>query len=270
MARYAVGDLQGCLAPLDTLLDRVGFDPRHDQLWCVGDLVNRGPHSLEVLRRLRDLGPAVRVVLGNHDLHLLAVAAGVRPSHPADTLDAVLQAPDREDLLAWLRRQPLLWRSEDAAFTLVHAGLAPQWTAAEAERLAAEVSAALQGPAATDFLRQMYGNQPERWQPELAGQDRLRVITNVLTRMRMVRADGSLDLASKGPPATAATGYMPWFDVPAAQWRHDAGTVIFGHWASLNAEVDDPALMAMDTGCVWGNLLTLADVDTGQRWQAGL
>src|SRR5690625_4077617 len=145
MARYAVGDLQGCLAPLDTLLDRVGFDPRHDQLWCVGDLVNRGPHSLEVLRRLRDLGPAVRVVLGNHDLHLLAVAAGVRPSHPADTLDAVLQAPDREDLLAWLRRQPLLWRSEDAAFTLVHAGLAPQWTAAEAERLAAEVSAALRG-----------------------------------------------------------------------------------------------------------------------------
>lgn len=267
MARYAVGDIQGCLTPLQKLLEQVCFDPGQDELWCVGDIVNRGPASLETLRFLHSLGPAVQIVLGNHDLHLLAVAAGVRPTQRSDTLAPILSAPDREPLLDWLRRQPLLWCSADGAFTLVHAGLPPHWTVAEAVEHAQEVSTVLQSPLASDFLQGMYGNQPERWEPSLQGFDRLRVITNIFTRMRFIRADGSLDLVSKGPPSTAPSGYMPWFDVPAAQWRHDAGTVLFGHWATLNGAVTDPQLLALDTGCVWGNRLTLVNVDSGQQWQ---
>lgn len=267
MARYAVGDIQGCLSPLRRLLDRVDFDPARDQLWCVGDIVNRGPESLATLRFIHSLGPAVRTVLGNHDLHLLAVASGAKPLRRNDTLRPILEAPDRDTLLDWLRSQPLLWRSPEREFTLVHAGLPPQWTAAHAGLLADEVSAALRGPECDAFLQEMYGNQPERWDEALTGFDRLRIITNSLTRMRFVRADGSLDLVSKGPPDKAPIGYMPWFDVPAAQWHHDAGTVLFGHWASLNAAVDDPRLLALDTGYVWGNKLTLVDVDSRRRWQ---
>ena len=267
MARYAVGDLQGCLDPLQRLLDRIKFDPARDQLWCVGDLVNRGPQSLETLRFIHGLGPAVRVVLGNHDLHLLAVAAGVRPLKRSDTLRPILESPDRDVLLDWLRRQPLVWRNPELDFTLVHAGLPPQWTAAHAFDYAQEVSEILQGPQCYAFLAAMYGNQPECWDDSLTGFDRLRTITNYLTRMRFVRADGSLDLASKGAPHQAPVGYMPWFDVPAAQWHHDAGTVIFGHWAALNGAVDDPRLLAMDTGYVWGNALTLIDVDSRRRWR---
>lgn len=267
MARYAVGDLQGCLSPLQRLLERVKFNPAVDQLWSVGDIVNRGPESLETLRFLHALGDSVRVVLGNHDLHLLAVAAGVRAAKRSDTLQPILNASDRDGLLSWLIRQPLLWRSPDLDFTVVHAGLPPQWTTAHAAAYAAEVSAELQGPDSGRFLAAMYGNEPESWDPGLRGFERLRIITNYLTRMRFVRADGSLDLVSKGAPQSAPAGYMAWFDVPAAQWRHDAGTLIFGHWAALNGAVSDPALLALDTGYVWGNRLTLVDVDSGQRWQ---
>lgn len=266
MTRYAVGDLQGWLTPLQKLLDRVGFRPGVDQLWCVGDLVNRGPESLDALRFVKNLGDSARVVLGNHDLHLLAVAAGVKREKRSDTLSQILASEDCEELLEWLARQPLVWRSEDRTFTLVHAGLPPQWTAAKAERLAAEVSAALTSDRRTEFLAAMYGNEPECWDDNLTGFDRLRVITNYLTRMRFVRANGSLDLVSKGTPEDAPTGYMPWFEVPAAQWRHDAGTVIFGHWAALNGAVDDSQLLALDTGYVWGNHLTLVDVDSGEQW----
>lgn len=265
MARYAVGDLQGCFDPLRRLLDRVHFDPASDRLWSTGDLVNRGPQSLQCLRFFRELGASARVVLGNHDLHLLAVAAGIRKMKRGDTLQPILDAPDAADLLAWIEDQPLFYREAD--YALVHAGLAPQWTLDDAARLSAEVSTALRGKERESYLNGMYGDEPDRWSEALTGPIRWRVITNYLTRMRVVTPDGALNLRFKDAPQEAPQGYMPWYEAPA---RRSAGScIIFGHWASLMGRSHRKDVIALDTGCVWGNKLTLYALDSGDYYSCG-
>lgn len=260
MTRYAVGDLQGCFAPLRKLLDKARFNPTRDQLWSVGDLVNRGPQSLDCLRFFVELGSSARVVLGNHDLHLLAVANGIRPLKRGDTLREILDAPDSAELLEWVRRQPLLYSSPEGDYTLLHAGLAPQWSLADAHRLAAEVSAVLRGPNYLEFLRGMYGDQPDRWSDDLQGVERWRVITNYLTRMRFCTPAGQLEFASKEGPEDAPPGFLPWFDVPG---RKSAGhPLIVGHWASLMGRANRADIFALDTGCVWGQHMTLLNLET--------
>lgn len=259
MTRYAVGDLQGCFQPLQKLLERVHFDPARDQLWATGDLVNRGPQSLECLRFFRDLGAGARVVLGNHDLHLLAVAAGIRPLKRGDTLRPILDAPDCADLLDWLRRQPLFYRDPHGDYSLVHAGLAPPWSLADAQRLSDEIGAVLLGPRRLDYLRDMYGDKPDLWDESLRDTTRWRVITNYFTRMRLCDAAGRLDLKNKEAPKLAPPGLMPWFDAPA---RNSAGQrIIFGHWAALRGRTHRDDAIGLDTGCVWGEQLTLFDLD---------
>lgn len=265
MARYAVGDLQGCFTPLRHLLDRVRFDPARDQLWSVGDVVNRGPQSLECLRFVVGLGPAVRVVLGNHDLHLLAVAEGIEPFKRSDTFQDILEAPDRDELLGWLRRQPLLYRDPCGDYAMVHAGLAPQWTLEQAQALADEVAAVLRGDGFREYLRGMYGNEPDCWDETLTGVTRWRVITNYLTRLRFCTRRGAMDLHSKEGPGTAPAGFMPWFDVPE---RRSAGrALIFGHWAALLGRAQRDDVFALDTGCVWGGHLTLFNLDTREYFR---
>lgn len=262
MATYAIGDLQGCIEPLERLLRQVDFRPGPDRLWFVGDLVNRGPDSLRCLRFVRDLGAAATTVLGNHDLHLLAVALAGRAVKRGDTLDDILSTPDRDVLMAWLRRQPLLLR--EGGFNLVHAGILPEWTGQQAEALAAEVAAELRGPHAVSFLNAMYGNDPCRWSPELSGMARLRFVTNALTRLRFVTADGALDMAESSPPGTQAAGLTPWYAVPG---RASAGeAVVFGHWATLQTlEALDPAhgVHHLDSGCVWGRELSALRLEDG-------
>jgi len=259
MAVYAVGDLQGCLAPLERLLERVRFDPVLDQLWLVGDLVNRGPDSGPCLRRVRDLGAAAVTVLGNHDLHLLATAAGLRPPRPRDTLAQVLRSPDAEELLEWLACQPLIHHDESVGWTLVHAGIPPQWDLEQACTEARAVEQALRVPASRrEFLAQMYGNTPDRWSDRLKGADRLRYTVNALTRMRFIRNDGGLDLEESGPPGSVPTRLKPWFDVPG---RAMAGRpIVFGHWSALGFR-KGPDWLSLDSGCVWGRDLTLVRLD---------
>jgi bis(5'-nucleosyl)-tetraphosphatase (symmetrical) len=260
MTRYAVGDLQGCFAPLRKLLDQVRFDPERDELWSVGDIVNRGPESLACLRFLAGLGDRARVVLGNHDLHLLAVANGIRPLKRGDTLREILDAPDCAELLGWVQNQPLLYSSPDDDYTLVHAGLAPQWSLADAKRLAAEVGAVLRGPDHLQLLRNMYGDQPDRWSESLRGVERWRVVINYMTRMRFCTPEGQLEFASKEGPEDAPPGFLPWFDVPG---RKSAGhTLIVGHWASLMGRANRSDVIALDTGCVWGQQLSLFNMET--------
>lgn len=256
---YLIGDLQGCCDALARLLEKIDFSPSRDRLYLLGDLVNRGPDSLTTLRRLQSLGDAAQCLLGNHDLHLLATAAGVRAPHKGDTLDAILQAPDREALLEWLRRQRLAMRSQ--GWLMVHAGVVPQWDADQTLALAEEVHALLRGPEVAEFLPQMYGNEPDRWKDELEGVARLRFIINVLTRIRFCNAKGRLDFKTKEGLGTAPEGFMPWFEVPE---RRTAGhPVAFGHWSTLGL-VQRPDLLALDTGCVWGGELTAARVADGQ------
>lgn len=264
MATYAVGDLQGCLKPLQCLLQRVAFDPQRDHLWLVGDLINRGPESLETLRYLYRIRQSVTCVLGNHDLHLLAVSRNIERLKRGDTLQEILDAPDREDLLDWLRRQKLLHYDEKRAIALVHAGIPPQWTIAKALKRAAEVEQALRDDALFPmFLDGMYGNEPARWDKDLKGVVRLRVITNYFTRMRFCKADGTLDLKSKEGAGSAPVGYAPWF---AHKQRKTRGQkIIFGHWAALEGRCNEPGLFALDTGCVWGGAMTLLNVDSGER-----
>jgi bis(5'-nucleosyl)-tetraphosphatase (symmetrical) len=256
---YLVGDLQGCDGAFGRLLATVGFSPSRDSLTLLGDLVNRGPSSLAVLRRVRDLGAAATAVLGNHDLHVLAVSLGARPAQPRDTLQGVLEAPDRQALLAWLRAQPLATQAH--GWLCVHAGVAPSWSAAQTLALASEASALLQSADGDDLLRSMYGNQPARWQDDLHGTPRWRAIVNVLTRMRFCRDDGTMDFDTKEGAHAAPAGFMPWFDVPL---RATAGTrMAFGHWSTLGLMQRD-SLLALDTGCVWGGALTAARVDGGR------
>ncbi len=257
---YLVGDVQGCLAPLERLLAEVGFSPSRDRIVLLGDLVNRGPDSLALLRRLIALDDAARCVLGNHDLHLLAVAHGARARHRRDTFGGVLDAPDAGALLAWLCRQPLALR--EAGWLCVHAGVVPQWTAAQTLALAGEVSAMLAGEPGPAFLRTMYGDEPRRWDDALEGTARWRFVVNVLTRIRFCADDGTLDLKTKEGAAAAPPGLRPWFDVPG---RRSAGEPIAcGHWSTLGL-VNRPDLLALDTGCVWGGCLSAVRVDGGRR-----
>lgn len=262
MAIYAIGDVQGCFDELRALLDLVGFRRGADRLWLVGDLVNRGPRSLEVLRFVAELGDDATVVLGNHDLNLMAVAAGVRAPRPRDTLEPILDAPDRDALIEWLARRPLLHREDGVPYTMVHAGLAPQWDVATAASCAREVEAALVGAERTDFLAHMYGDRPARWREDLAGWKRLRFITNALTRIRYVDAKGRLVLEETGPPGSQPKSLVPWY---AARRRRSQGeAIVFGHWATLQLEhALDPrhGVHHLDNGCVWGGKLTALRLD---------
>ncbi len=262
MSLYAIGDLQGCHESLLRLLDAIRFDPAADRLWLVGDLVNRGPQSLEALRFVRSLGDAAITVLGNHDLHLLALAEGLGKPHRGDTLDTILAAPDRDELLHWLRHQHLAWHEDE--FLLVHAGVLPGWTVADALRLAAEAEAVLQGPDYHTFLSRMYGNEPRAWDESLAGVERLRVIVNALTRLRYCSAAGEMEFHHKGAPGTQAHGWMPWFDVP--ERRSLEATVIIGHWSTLGL-INRPELIALDTGCLWGGKLSAVRLSDRQAFQ---
>ncbi|MBI2289109.1 MAG: symmetrical bis(5'-nucleosyl)-tetraphosphatase [Betaproteobacteria bacterium] len=251
MATYAIGDVQGCYSALRRLLDQLRFDPARDRLWLVGDLVNRGPQSLAVLRFVKSLGARAVTLLGNHDLHLLVVAAGHVKPHRGDTLAAILRAPDRDELLDWLRHRKMMHAG--AGYAMVHAGLLPQWSVPKALKLAREVETALRGDAYNNFLRHMYGNQPDRWRDDLKGIARLRVITNVMTRLRICTVDGKMEFAHKGKPVNLPRGYMPWYNVPR---RRSRGTpVICGHWAALGLYTGSN-VFALDTGCVWGRTLS--------------
>ena len=251
MAVYAIGDLQGCFAPLQRLLAEIAFDPVRDRVWFVGDLINRGPDSLACLRFVKSLGESAVSVLGNHDLHFLCVAEGAQRTKARDTLQPLLDAPDRDALVAWLRSRPLM-HVEDG-YALVHAGLLPQWTTAQARELAAEVEAQLQGSGYRALLERMYGDEPDRWSDGLRGIERLRVIINAMTRLRVCDTSGAMVLRFKGEPGEAADGWTPWFDV--AGRRSADHTVVCGHWSALALRVR-PDLLSLDSGCVWGRSLT--------------
>ncbi len=251
MSVYWVGDVQGCDAPLGRLLAEVDFSPSRDTLFVLGDLVNRGPASAQVLRRLMAMGHSVQCVLGNHDLHLLAVAAGAGRLKPMDTLDSLLHASDRPALLDWLRHQHMaLW---DQGVLMVHAGVLPSWSVAQTLALAGEVESVLRGPNLNDFLHQMYGNEPVAWRDDLTGMARLRVVVNALTRLRFCSADGVMEFASKEGAGAAPAGFMPWFEVPGRQTANV--TVAFGHWSTLGS-LQRTDVWALDTGCVWGGCLS--------------
>jgi bis(5'-nucleosyl)-tetraphosphatase (symmetrical) len=253
MATYAIGDIQGCYEALLRLLEHLRFDPSKDKLWLVGDLVNRGPDSLRVLRFVKDLGEQAVVVLGNHDLHLLALAAG-NPKHAKKSnLHEVLEAHDRDELINWLRYRPLLHHDAKKRFAMLHAGLPPQWDLAKALACAAELQGALRGPDYREFLHAMYGNQPGRWSEDLTGMDRLRFITNCLTRLRYCDAEGNLDLKAKGPPGSQPAGYLPWYAVPGRASRGER--IVFGHWSTLGY-LAEHNVWGLDTGCLWGGTLT--------------
>lgn len=255
MTLYCAGDIQGCDDAFGRLLSLIDFSPSRDTIYLLGDLVNRGPSSAAVLRRCMQLGDSARALLGNHDLHLLATAHGVRPPSRRDTLDSVLQAPDRDALLDWLRQQPLARQVEHGGETLlmVHAGVLPQWSTSDVLTLAQEVQAEISGPALPTFLRQMYGNQPDRWDAGLRGADRLRIIVNTLTRLRFCTPQGRMDFDSTESAAQAPAGLVPWFDAPG---RRTQDTLIaFGHWSTLGW-VSRPDILGLDTGCVWGGCLS--------------
>lgn len=263
MATYAIGDIQGCFSALQALLKRVEFDAGHDRLWLVGDLVNRGPDSLKTLRFVRDLGPAAVTVLGNHDLYLLMVAYGtVRSRGKDDTIQAVLDAPDREALLGWLRTRPLM--HVENGFAMVHAGLLPGWTVSQARALAREVEGALAGPYHADLLHNMWGSEPAAWRDDLRDYERMRVIVNAMTRMRFCTPEGVMDFKVKGEVARAPKGYLPWFDAPAR--RSTDATVVFGHWSALGLKIRSN-LMALDSGCLWGRELTAVRLEDRQVFQ---
>ncbi len=246
MATYAIGDVQGCYDELQALIERIGFNRTHDRLWFVGDLVNRGPKSLEVLRFVKELGDRAVVVLGNHDLHLLTQYEGFERKRKDDTFDDVLGAPDAKDLVDWVRTRPMM--HVEGNYAMVHAGLLPQWTVPVALSLAEEAVAALRAPDYRDFLANMYGSKPERWDDALSGWDRLRVIVNAMTRMRFCTPDGAMEFHSNGiePPA----GYVPWYEA-----RDDGKCVVFGHWSARGLRLTEK-IAALDTGCVWGGPLT--------------
>ena len=254
MATYAIGDVQGCYDALQRLLDLVRFDPAQDQLWFAGDLVNRGPQSLQTLRFVRKLGNKAVTVLGNHDLHLLAVAHGGKPSR-RDTLDDILRAPDCDELLDWLRRQPLLHMPDHSPFAMLHAGLPPQWTLADAQRCAREVEARLQRSDYKKLLGDMYGDEPRTWSSDLRGMRRLRFIINCFTRVRYCDSEGRLDLRQKGKPGSQPHDLMPWFAVPKR--RSLERMLICGHWSTLGrVHWPEYRLYGLDTGCLWGGRLT--------------
>lgn len=264
MATYAVGDLQGCLKPLQQLLEQVSFDPRHDRLWLVGDLINRGPDSLGTLRFLYAMRDALVIVLGNHDLHFLASVWHPELRKQQDTFSEIYAAPDCELLVDWLRQQKLAHFDPAFNAVMVHAGIPPNWSLSDTLARAAEIEAVLQDDQQIgDFLLNMYGNKPKRWDDNLTGYERLRIITNSLTRMRFCAADGKLQLKAKSGPDQAPEGFAPWFKHPGQVLQQQR--IIFGHWAALEGRSSHPNAIALDTGCVWGNAMTLYNLDSGQR-----
>lgn len=257
MALYCIGDVQGCDAALQRLLDTFDFSPSRDTVFLLGDLVNRGPASAQVLRRAQGYGAAMRCLLGNHDLHLLTVAHGVRKVHRKDTLNELLAAPDRDALLDWLRHQSMALhqRLGGEDLLMVHAGVLPQWSLTDTLALAAEVEAVLRSPALGDFLQHLYGDQSDRWDDALTGHDRLRVIVNALTRLRYCTVEGVMEFKTKDSSGASPPGYLPWFDVPG---RRTAGTTVaFGHWSTLGW-LTRRDVLSLDTGCVWGGCLSAA------------
>ncbi|MEW5771620.1 MAG: symmetrical bis(5'-nucleosyl)-tetraphosphatase [Pseudomonadota bacterium] len=262
MSTYVIGDIQGCHGAFLELLDAVGFDPARDRVWITGDLVNRGEDSLAVLRWCMAHDHAVVAVLGNHDLHLLAVAEGFVPPHRKDTLEMILGAPDREAVLTWLRHRPMAHRQ--GQWLMVHAGLAPEWTGDDAEAHARELEQALRGPQWRHFLKHMYGNEPRRWSPNLEGQERLRFLANAFTRTRYLHRDGSLEYQHKLGLGTAPADLVPWFDFPGRKARDVR--VLIGHWSALGLLVRED-VVALDTGCLWGGTLTAFRLEDGRRFQ---
>lgn len=262
MATYAVGDIQGCFDAFVQLLGEAGFNAARDRLWLVGDLVNRGPQSLEVLRYVKGLGDAATVVLGNHDLHLIMRGNGFGRSSREDTLDAVLAAGDCDELMQWLRSRPLFYQEDE--YAMVHAGLLPQWSIGRGRELGAEVQAALMATNYREFLANMWGSEPNAWRDDLRGWKRLRVIVNAMTRMRFCTPEGVMELRAKGPPDKAPTGYLPWFSVPQCASR--THTLIFGHWSALGF-YQEPRLLALDSGCLWGGSLTAVRLEDRKVFQ---
>ncbi len=267
MALYLIGDVQGCDSALQRLLETLDFSPSRDTLYLLGDLVNRGPDSAAVLRRLMGYGDSARCLLGNHDLNLLAVAQGARKPHRKDTLDGILHAPDRHAMLHWLRFQKMamLLHRAGRPLLMVHAGVLPSWTVSQTMGLAAEVESVLQGGHADEFFHTMYGNEPVRWSDDLLGADRLRVIVNALTRLRFCTAQGDMEFDSKDGAGAAPEGYLAWFDVP--QRRTARASVAFGHWSTLGW-MPRSDVLSLDTGCVWGGCLSALQFnlqDEGQQ-----
>ncbi|MGB1091313.1 MAG: symmetrical bis(5'-nucleosyl)-tetraphosphatase [Oceanobacter sp.] len=260
MATYAIGDIQGCFEPLQRLLALIEFDPQRDQLWLAGDLVNRGPQSLEVLRWAKAMGDRVVAVLGNHDLHLLACHYTQAKRKRSDTLDEILSAPDCDELMEWLRHRPLVHL--EGQWFMSHAGLLPQWTAEQAMTLAKEVESELQSKGCAQFLTKMYGNEPNRWSDDLRGTERSRVIVNALTRMRFINEECRMDFAAKEGLESAPEGYMPWFDAE----KKDSAQILFGHWAALGGQTGRTDIHALDTGCVWDGSLTAMNLETLTRY----
>jgi bis(5'-nucleosyl)-tetraphosphatase (symmetrical) len=262
MATIAIGDVQGCYDQLMRLLERAQYDERRDMLWFVGDLVNRGPQSARTVRFARGLGERQVTVLGNHDLALLVIADGIKKPHRGDTFDDILSAPDRDELIAWLRHQKMMHAGD--GYAMVHAGLLPQWSIAQALALAREVEAALQGPDHREFLRHMYGNEPARWRDDLAGYDRLRVVVNAMARLRLVTAEGAMEFSHKTGLSGLPAGYMPWYDAPNRASRDTA--IVFGHWAALGLLVREDVI-CLDSGCVWGRALSALRLEDRQLHQ---
>lgn len=266
MAVYAIGDVQGCLKTLQALLKKINFKPEDDQLWFCGDLVNRGPDSLATLRFVKSLQDTSKkgktsavVTLGNHDLHLLAVAFGATNERKSDTLTPILRAPDRDDLLDWLIQQPLFHQDKKLGFCMTHAGIPPQWSIAETRNYSREVEEKLTSPKARKFFQHMYGNTPDKWDENLKSWERLRLITNYLTRMRFCTPKGKLDFNSKGLLEDCPKGYIPWFESPKR--NKDKLHILFGHWAALQGKCSNPNIYALDTGCVWGKQLSAFRLD---------
>ncbi len=258
MPMYCIGDIQGCNAELGALLQAIDFSPSRDTLYVLGDLVNRGPDSAGVVRRLRALEGAAHCLLGNHDIHLLAVSRGIRPAHPSDTVSALLRAPDAQTLLDWLRQQPLALHANDCL--MVHAGVQPDWDLAQTLACANEVSQLLLSKDWAENLAQLFGNQPARWRADLTGMDRFRCSLNTLTRIRFLDAQGSMDFVQKRGIHEAPPGLIPWFDYPARKTAHTL--LAFGHWSALGL-MQRPHLLALDTGCVWGGQLSAAEIHPG-------
>ncbi len=262
MSLYAIGDLQGCLNPLKELLELIEFDRARDELWLTGDLVSRGPDSLESLRFLKSLGACVRCVLGNHDFHLLRADAGCEPPPADGTLDAILQSLDRGELIEWLRQHPLFIVDHERRLAMVHAGLVPAWGFETAAALANEIETRLRADDYRKFLENIYGNTPERWDENLSGDDRARAIINAMTRLRFCSADGRMTFKYKREPGTQPSGFHPWFETPHR--RDPQYTVIFGHWSALGFARRD-SVISLDTGCVWGRSLTAFRLDPGRE-----
>jgi bis(5'-nucleosyl)-tetraphosphatase (symmetrical) len=267
MAIFAIGDIQGCWIELQQLLDKINFDPEEDTLWFTGDLVNRGPGSLETLRFVKKLGHSAITVLGNHELHLLAIAYGKFKARKGDTFEALLNAHDRDELIEWIRHLPLMHQDKSLGFAMVHAGLPPQWSIKEAASHAKEVEKCLQSKRFNKFLEKMYGDEPAIWSEKLEGWDRLRFITNGFTRIRYCDKKGHLNLKEKGTPGNQPKGLIPWFELPDRQSK--SADIVFGHWSSLGFRAEN-GIYSLDTGCLWGGQLTALRLDGEEMYRTSL